>query len=82
MDEPTAAIDPIEETKVYDRFSKIANGKTAIIVTHRLGSVKFADHIIVMKEGRIIGEGSHEKLLSNCLLYAEMWKAQAQYYLT
>lgn len=82
LDEPTAAIDPVEETKLYERFAEIAKGKTAVVVTHRLGSVKFADRIVVMKEGRIVGIGSHDKLLSSCPLYADMWKSQAQYYTT
>lgn len=50
-DEPTAAIDPYEETRIYNRFAEIARDKTAVIVTHRLGSVKLADRILVMKEG-------------------------------
>lgn len=82
LDEPTAAIDPVEETKIYERFAEIAKNKTSVVVTHRLGSVKFADHIVVMKEGRIVGIGSHDKLLSSCPLYAEMWESQAQYYTT
>ncbi|MGH4126004.1 MAG: ABC transporter ATP-binding protein [Clostridium sp.] len=82
LDEPTAAIDPVEETKIYKRFAEIAKDKTAVVVTHRLGSIKFADRIVVMKEGRIVGIGTHDKLLSNCRLYADMWEAQAQYYTT
>ena len=80
LDEPTAAIDPLEETKIYERFAKLASEKTAVIVTHRLGSVKFADRIIVMKNGRVVGVGSHEELLSSCPLYLEMWESQSQYY--
>lgn len=80
LDEPTAAIDPVEETKIYERFSKIVKGKTAIVVTHRLGSVKFADRIVVMDKGAIQGVGTHEDLLRTCPLYAKMWEAQAKYY--
>lgn len=82
LDEPTAAIDPVEETKVYESFAEIAKNKTAIIVTHRLGSVKFADRIVVMKGGKILDIGSHESLILRCPFYATMWKAQAQYYKT
>jgi ATP-binding cassette subfamily B protein len=81
LDEPTAAIDPVEETKIYQRFSEIAKDKTAVIVTHRLGSAKFANRIVVMKEGSIVGIGNHDKLLSSCQLYADMWESQAQHYL-
>ncbi|MEG0132567.1 MAG: ABC transporter ATP-binding protein [Clostridium sp.] len=80
LDEPTAAIDPIEETKIYERFAEISKEKTAVIVTHRLGSVKFAHRIVVMKEGRIVGIGSHDELILSCPLYADMWKSQSQYY--
>ncbi len=52
LDEPTAAIDPYEETRVYNRFAEISRGKTAVIVTYRLDSVKLADRIVVMKEGK------------------------------
>lgn len=80
LDEPTAAIDPIEETKIYNQFTELSKDNTAVIVTHRLGSVKFADRIVVMKEGKIVGIGSHENLLSSCPYYEEMWNSQAQYY--
>lgn len=80
LDEPTAAIDPVEETKIYKRFAEIAKNNTAVVVTHRLGSIKFADRIIVMQKGRIVGVGSHEELLSICPLYIKMWESQSQYY--
>ena len=80
LDEPTAAIDPLEETKIYKRFAEISKDKTAIIVTHRLGSVKLADRIIVMDKGEVADIGSHTELISRCDKYREMWDAQAQYY--
>lgn len=82
LDEPTAAIDPIEETKIYEQFAEISRGKTAVIVTHRLGSVKFANRIIVMEGGRIVGEGNHAQLLKDCSLYKNMWNSQAQHYVS
>ncbi len=82
LDEPTSAIDPIEETKIYERFAEIAKDKTAVIVTHRLGSVKFADRIVVMKKGKIVGIGNHEYLLATCSIYRDMWHSQAQHYRT
>jgi len=80
LDEPTAAIDPIEETRVYTQFQKLAEGKCAVIVTHRLGSAKLAHRIIVMDAGKIIDEGTHDELISRTGKYAEMWAAQAQWY--
>lgn len=80
LDEPTAAIDPVEETKIYEKFASMSKGKTSIIVTHRLGSAKIADRIVVMDEGRIAEIGTHEELINNNGKYAEMYEAQAQWY--
>jgi len=80
LDEPTAAIDPIEETRVYTQFQKLAEGKCAVIVTHRLGSAKLAHRIIVMDAGEIVDEGTHDELVSRDGKYAEMWSAQSQWY--
>ena len=80
LDEPTAAIDPIEESRVYRQFMSISRGKTAIIVTHRLGSTKMADRVIVMDKGKIVDIGSHNDLLTRGGLYAEMFNAQASWY--
>jgi len=80
LDEPTAAIDPIEESRVYTQFQKLAEGKSAVIVTHRLGSAKLANRIIVMDAGEIIDTGTHDELLSREGKYADMWSAQAQWY--
>ena len=80
LDEPTASIDPLEEQALYERFMEIATGRTAILVTHRLGSARLADRILVMKEGRIIEDGTHERLLARRGLYHEMFTAQAEWY--
>lgn len=80
MDEPTAAIDPLEEKRVYERFARIAEGNTAIIVTHRLGSVRLADRIIVMDQSKLVDMGTHEELLGRAGKYKDMWQAQAKYY--
>lgn len=80
LDEPTAAIDPIEEAKIYRKFAEISKDKTAVIVTHRLGSVHMADRIIVMDEGKIVDMGVHEELMEKKGLYYEMYQAQAKWY--
>lgn len=80
LDEPTAAIDPVEETRIYAQFQKLAKDKCAIIVTHRLGSAKLAKRIIVMDAGEIVDIGTHDELLSRPGKYAEMWEAQSQWY--
>ncbi|MHB1365979.1 MAG: ABC transporter ATP-binding protein [Eubacteriales bacterium] len=80
LDEPTAAIDPLEESRVYKNFSEISKGKTGIIITHRLGSARIADRIAVMQGGKIAEIGNHDDLVEAGGLYSRMWHAQAQYY--
>ncbi|MCI8801303.1 MAG: ATP-binding cassette domain-containing protein [Lachnospiraceae bacterium] len=80
LDEPTAAIDPYEETRIYNRFAEIARDKTAVIVTHRLGSVKLADRILVMKEGEAVQTGTHEELIVRDGEYKRLYEAQEQWY--
>jgi len=80
LDEPTAAIDPLEESRIYHQFVEISKGKTAIIVTHRLGSAKIADRVVVMDKSKIVEIGSHDELLKSGGLYAEMYGAQAGWY--
>ncbi len=70
LDEPTAAIDPLEESRIYRQFMEISKDKTAIIVTHRLGSVKEADRVIVMDKGRILAAAPHRELMRSCTLYS------------
>lgn len=80
LDEPTASIDPLEEQAVYERFMKIAAGRTALIVTHRLASARLADRILVLDGGRIVEDGTHHELLARGGLYHRMFTAQAAWY--
>lgn len=80
LDEPTSAIDPIEEARVYNSFSAICRGKTAILITHRLGAVKLANRIFFMKNGEILEEGTHLELLQRNGEYAELYRIQSQWY--
>ncbi|MCX8131455.1 MAG: ABC transporter ATP-binding protein/permease [Clostridia bacterium] len=80
LDEPTSAIDPVEETRIYKKFAEISKGKTTIIVTHRLGSTKLADRIIVVNNGKIDAIGNHEELMEQDGIYANMYRSQAKWY--
>lgn len=80
LDEPTASIDPIEEEKLYQQFQKIIKDCCSIIVTHRLGSTKFADRIVVLDKGKIIEIGTHDELLEKKGKYYSMWEAQSKWY--
>lgn len=80
LDEPTAAIDPIEEAAIYRKFAEISKGRTAVIVTHRLGSVHMADRIVVMDSGKIVDMGGHEELMQRRGLYYQMYQSQAKWY--
>ncbi len=81
LDEPTAALDPIAEAEIYEKFNEISGDKTAIYISHRLSSCKFCDEILVFQNGSIVQQGLHAVLLSQKDgLYAQLWKAQALYY--
>lgn len=80
LDEPTAAIDPVEEARLYNQFRRLVQDKCAIIVTHRLGSARLADRIVVMNNGEIADIGTHNELLARKGKYADMWKAQVVWY--
>mgnify|MGYP004620697545 FL=1 len=80
LDEPTAALDPIAEAEIYENFDTLVGDKTAIYISHRMSSCKFCDRIVVINNGRIEEEGSHDTLMEKNGLYAKMYNTQANYY--
>ena len=81
LDEPTSALDPISESLLYRDFEKLMGGKTTVFVSHRLGSTKLADEILVIDSGRIIERGTHDELMAENGSYAGMFEAQRGWYL-
>lgn len=80
LDEPTSAMDPLMENKLYEDFANISNGKTTIFISHRLGSTKLADTIFVLSDGKIAEEGSHSSLMARKGIYYEMYASQRKWY--
>lgn len=81
LDEPTAALDPIAENEIYSRFNSFVENKTAIYISHRLSSCAFCDRIAVFDNAELVETGTHNELISANGRYAELWIAQASYYL-
>lgn len=80
LDEPTAALDPVAETRLYRDFSRLTGEKTALLISHRLGITRLADRILFFKDGRIIEDGSHQELMAKRGDYYAMYQAQAKWY--
>jgi len=80
LDEPTSALDARAEYEAFQRFIGLTKGKTAIIISHRFSTVRMADRILVLKHGKVLEIGTHEELLTNQNLYAELFKLQAEGY--
>lgn len=81
LDEPTAALDPIAEHEIYNRFNSFVENKTAIYISHRLSSCVFCDKIAVFDKSRLVEGGTHQELLTAGEKYFELWNAQAKYYI-
>lgn len=80
LDEPTAALDPIAESEMYQKYNEMTEGKSAIYISHRLASTRFCDRIILIDKAKISEEGSHEELLKRGGKYAELYAIQSKYY--
>ncbi|MEA4812024.1 MAG: ABC transporter ATP-binding protein [Anaerolineaceae bacterium] len=80
MDEPTAALDPRSEEEVFQKMLELTHHQTALFISHRLSSTRYADRILVMDSGKIIEEGSHPSLISKGGLYSQMYKIQSSQY--
>jgi ATP-binding cassette subfamily B protein len=80
MDEPTSAIDPIEESKLFEKIYELSQNQTSIIVTHRMALTKLANRILVMKNGKIVQDGTHEQLYNKDGEYRRLYQMQMQWY--
>lgn len=80
LDEPTSAMDAKAEAELFERFHELAQGRTAILISHRLSTVKMADRIFVVDRGRIVEQGTHDALMQAHGLYATLFLTQAQHY--
>ena len=80
LDEPTAALDPISESEVYQNYFKFSQGKSALFISHRLASTQFCDEIIYLSDGKIKEKGTHAELLANKAGYYKLYETQAYYY--
>lgn len=80
MDEPAASLDPIAEQEINALLKQFSKKRTTLVISHRLSTCTFCSRIIVLDDGRIVEDGTHEELLLRNGLYASMWKAQAEHY--
>ncbi|MCL2249032.1 MAG: ABC transporter ATP-binding protein/permease [Oscillospiraceae bacterium] len=80
LDEPTAALDPIAESEVYEQYNKFSSGKSSIFISHRLASTRFCDKVVLLEGGKILEEGTHDELIALGGEYANMYDVQSHYY--
>lgn len=80
LDEPTAALDPIAENDIYQKYNEMTKGKTSVFISHRLASTRFCDRILFLRDGVIAEEGTHQELLALNGEYAKLFHIQARYY--
>ena len=80
LDEPTAALDARAEYEVFQRFAELTQGKMALLISHRFSTVRMADRIMVLEDGRIAEQGSHQQLVALGGTYASLFELQASSY--
>ncbi|MGA8029481.1 MAG: ATP-binding cassette domain-containing protein, partial [Bryobacteraceae bacterium] len=80
LDEPTASLDARAEFEVYQRFVDLTSGKMAVLISHRFSTVRMADRILVLEQGRVVEQGSHHQLVALGGKYAELFELQAAGY--
>lgn len=80
LDEPTAALDPIAENRMYQKYNELTQNKTSLFISHRLSSTRFCDRIIYMENGSILEAGSHDELMARGGKYKEIFDIQSHYY--
>ncbi|MBM4467492.1 MAG: ABC transporter ATP-binding protein [Chloroflexi bacterium] len=80
LDEPTSALDARAEYEVFKKFRQLAEGRTVVLISHRFSTVRMADRIFVLEDGRIIESGAHDELVRRGGTYARLFETQAQYY--
>ena len=80
LDEPTAALDPLAENDIYQKYKDMTAGKTSLFISHRLASTRFCDRIIFVADGHITEEGTHDQLLARGGAYARLFEVQSRYY--
>ena len=80
LDEPTAALDPLAEADLYQKYHEMTKERSSIYISHRLASTRFCDRTILIEDGKIIEEGTHEELLQKGEQYSEMFAVQSKYY--
>ena len=80
LDEPTSALDPMAEAQLYRDFTSLTGDKTTILISHRLGITSIVNRILVFDAGQIVEDGTHDELMQKNGLYAQMYRAQAQWY--
>ncbi len=80
LDEPTAALDPLAECRIYTSFSSVMEGRGSVMISHRLASARLSDRIVVLSGGKIVEDGAHDELIALNGIYSKMWAAQSGWY--